>query len=424
MTVSLARAWTLVLLLAAPVLGPTAGALRAQYVPEHDPRISVPPGWDEAGFHTSQYEMRTDPTGGRNGSSCVLIRGVPGNQGFLGLMQNVEAGPYAGGRVRLVAWVKVDGATRGGRLFLRLYDRNRRRLALDNMEKRPISGSRPWRRYEVTLDVPPEAAEVAFGALLTGPGSLRVDDFALEAIGPAATDPGSLPDSPDGRRGDTSPDDTSQESDPGSTSSSPELAPGSGWLLGGSSPDDYRIELEPTGGRHGTNAASIRSITAPTRGFASLMRWIDPSAYRGKRLRLSAWVKADSVAGWAGLWMRVDRPGGRRAFAFDNMQKRPIRGTSDWRRYEVVLDVAERADRIFYGALLDGTGRIEIDDFMLEPVGPEVPVTDLLTAVPAPRNLDFDHPAPDAGSTGSGDPEKPDESAGSAEPTGSMGSGS
>jgi hypothetical protein len=90
--------------------------------------------------------------------------------------------------------------------------------------------------------------------------------------------------------------------------------------------------------------------------------------------------------------MRVDGPEGRAGLAFDNMQSRPIRGTSGWRRHEVVLDVPHDAERIYYGVLLDGQGRIEVDDFDLQPVGWEVPVTDQFAARAAPTNLDFDHP--------------------------------
>ena len=36
---------------------------------------------------------------------------------------------------------------------------------------------------------------------------------------------------------------------------------------------------------------------------------------------------------WAGLWMRVDK--GKDMVAFDNMQDRPIKGTTDWQRYYI-----------------------------------------------------------------------------------------
>ena len=56
-------------------------------------------------------------------------------------------------------------------------------------------------------------------------------------------------------------------------------------------------------------------------GFGTLMQQIDAADYRGRRVRLSGLSKAAAVAGWAGLWMRVD--GRRGVLAFDNMQSRP-----------------------------------------------------------------------------------------------------
>ena len=46
-------------------------------------------------------------------------------------------------------------------------------------------------------------------------------------------------------------------------------------------------------------------------------------------------VKSQDVVGWAGLWMRVDQ--GKDAVAFDNMQDRSIKGTTDWRHDDVIL---------------------------------------------------------------------------------------
>jgi hypothetical protein len=82
--------------------------------------------------------------------------------------------------------------------------------------------------------------------------------------------------------------------------------------------------------------------------------------------------------------------------AFDNMQDRPITGTKDWTRYEVVVDVAPEATDIAFGALLSGSGHLWIDDLAFEIVGPKVPTTGLGGTAPGetPKpaaNLDFEH---------------------------------
>ena len=80
-----------------------------------------------------------------------------------------------------------------------------------------------------------------------------------------------------------------------------------------------------------------------------------PSEYAGKRVRMSGYMKSQDVAGWAGFWFRIDGQGAR-PLAFDNMHGRAVRGTTGWKKYEIVLDVPQQATNLAYGALLDGTG--------------------------------------------------------------------
>jgi hypothetical protein len=71
--------------------------------------------------------------------------------------------------------------------------------------------------------------------------------------------------------------------------------------------------------------------------------------------------------------MRVDGAGS--LLAFDNMQNRPIKGTTDWKRYDVVLDVPPEAKALAFGLLLAGNGQIWFDDLRLEVVDRSVAVT-------------------------------------------------
>ena len=80
-------------------------------------------------------------------------------------------------------------------------------------------------------------------------------------------------------------------------------------------------------------------------------------------------IRAQAVElGWVGLWRRVDGrdagPGGM--LAFDNMHDRPVTGTTDWARHEIVLDVSEEAEAVFFGMLLNGKGTAWVDDLKLE----------------------------------------------------------
>ncbi len=50
------------------------------------------------------------------------------------------------------------------------------------------------------------------------------------------------------------------------------------------------------------------------------------------------------------------RPSRTEMVAFDNMHDRPIKGTTGWQQYEVVLDIPRDSTGISFWILLDGTG--------------------------------------------------------------------
>jgi len=139
------------------------------------------------------------------------------------------------------------------------------------------------------------------------------------------------------------------------------------WFAAGSRPQDYEMGGDPSV-EHGTaNAGFIRSKVSGIDGFGTWMTRIDPGEYLGQGIRMSAYVKTENVGDWVGLWMRVDGAANQ-LLSFDNMGSRPITGTTDWNKYEVVLDVPENSTGIFFGILLDGTGEAIVDGLQQEPV--------------------------------------------------------
>jgi hypothetical protein len=182
-----------------------------------------------------------------------------------------------------------------------------------------------------------------------------------------------------------------------STCAHAEMVP-KGWIKAGSVPQLYEVSLfKNTDGR---SAVSLRSTggksvfltePAPANPFGTLMQTIASDAYAGKRLRLTATVSADGVLGWAGLWMRVDGARGK-TLGFDNMEKHPIKGSTDPKKYSVVLDVPANAQSVSYGILLTGAGAVTLWGVRVETVGKDVPTTSGPVEEPLPtkpQNLDF-----------------------------------
>lgn len=170
------------------------------------------------------------------------------------------------------------------------------------------------------------------------------------------------------------------------------------WFKAGSDPKSYDMGIDEGAGQDGKNAATIKSTAKKIRGFGTLMQDCLPENYLGKRVRMTGMVKTKDVSDWAGLWFRVDEKRSDNPLSFDNMKDgkkdRSIKGTTDWTKYEIVLDVPLNSSNLAYGALLVGTGQIWFDKIKFEVVDNTVPTTgkDNGAMMPnkEPVNLDFE----------------------------------
>jgi len=116
-----------------------------------------------------------------------------------------------------------------------------------------------------------------------------------------------------------------------------------------------------------------REAITPARAPGNLNQSIDAVAFRGKRVRLRAAVRAEltGFGAKAQLWLRVDRQkrNNRQAMGFfDNMADRPILAR-EWAYYEIIGDVEEDAEKLVLGLLSFGVGKVWMDDVSLEIVG-------------------------------------------------------
>jgi hypothetical protein len=168
--------------------------------------------------------------------------------------------------------------------------------------------------------------------------------------------------------------------------------PPAGWLAGNveGASDDYVVGIDQAQVHSGKTSAYIRAKADDPQGFGALSQRFMAGSFRGTRLRLTGYLRVQSVEGWAGLWMRIDGADGELQ-GFDNMERRPVRGTSEWVRRQVVLNVPPNAYAIAIGALLVGTGQIWVDDFALDVVGSDVPTTVVDESLSqSPVNLKFE----------------------------------
>lgn len=148
------------------------------------------------------------------------------------------------------------------------------------------------------------------------------------------------------------------------------------WFLTGSRAPDYEVGLLPetvTYDGHRVVQLRLRSAAREPDGFGALMQSIAATRYLGRRVRFSAMARAQEVTGWGGLWLRVDGPDG--TMVLDNMQDRPLRGTTGWTEGGIVLDVPEQASELHFGTLLSGAGALDVTRLQFGEVSAEVAVT-------------------------------------------------
>jgi Peptidase family S41 len=139
-----------------------------------------------------------------------------------------------------------------------------------------------------------------------------------------------------------------------------------GWKAtspGGAPNPGYTARLTAENARQGKYCAEL-AAEGQGGAFGNLMQAFDATAYRGKRVRFRAAVRSQ---GQAQLWFRVDRKNGVVGF-FDNMGDRPIR-EQEWKYYEITGDVEPDAEKINFGVILVGGGKLWIDDASFQVLG-------------------------------------------------------
>ncbi|HCY74401.1 MAG: hypothetical protein IH620_04515 [Ignavibacterium sp.] len=165
-----------------------------------------------------------------------------------------------------------------------------------------------------------------------------------------------------------------------------------GWFSAGSNPSEYEMGIDNTNFVDGHFCAYIKSKAPKENEFGTLMQTISAENYLGKRLQISGYIKSENVNGWSGMWMRIDGENNQQ-LGFDNMRDRTIKGTTDWKKYEIVLDIPINSKTINYGVLLGSNGKVWFDNFRLDEVDKNVQVTNLIkeNKFPSqPVNLNFE----------------------------------
>ncbi|MBP9094057.1 hypothetical protein KBI23_23755 [bacterium] len=148
-----------------------------------------------------------------------------------------------------------------------------------------------------------------------------------------------------------------------------------GWQFYGLSQEHYAAAIDKEVLYKGTQSARLESVSETAPGSAGIHQMIDAANYQNLRIRFTAFIKARDVEERCGLHLSVST----RSYPTerDDMSNRPLKGTTDWQQFSVVVNVSKDSRRINYGVILAGPGTVWIDAAALEVVGDDVASTNI-----------------------------------------------
>jgi RNA polymerase sigma factor (sigma-70 family) len=244
-----------------------------------------------------------------------------------GLGEGDQLDALRGKRVRLSGWIKTANASNWGGMQMVVLSADEKVLALDDMGDRPIHGTTDWQQCSIVSDIPREAAKISFRAFLRGGGELWCDDVQFDAV---STD---VP-----------------------------ITDNQRWHVWSQTAPKYTAALDPSVMHDGHPSLHVESSTAK-RGDFGCYDHSDrsPEQYRGRTIRVTAWMKCENVVKDAGIWIRVLGPRDQYIAGEVAPARRQLHGTADWQQYSVTTFVPAEARVVDWGFVMDAAGKFWVD---------------------------------------------------------------
>jgi hypothetical protein len=153
-----------------------------------------------------------------------------------------------------------------------------------------------------------------------------------------------------------------------------------GWAATETVPHEYRVGTDHRVVHSGKASLFLRSLVAKPTGVVMVSQQFASTAYQGRRVRVSAFLRSERVARDAELWLIAPDSAG------DGGERAAVRGTTPWKRYELVMEVPADAGSVGFWLTMSGAGTLWADDFRFEQVSSAVPLTKTRRQ---PENLGF-----------------------------------
>ncbi|UJW85941.1 glyoxalase superfamily protein [Devosia sp. SL43] len=156
--------------------------------------MPMPEGWVNGSVRSDGFfRMGLDP----DHPGCAVIESTPiadhtTESQFGTMSQSISAEPYRGASIRVACQLSSEHLDGAGTMWLRIDSQRVTALRFSNlleMKDVPLTGTRDWADYTITMDVPDESASVHYGFLLQGRGLLRARNFSVERVETVAAPP-------------------------------------------------------------------------------------------------------------------------------------------------------------------------------------------------------------------------------------------
>jgi hypothetical protein len=155
---------------------------------EQGGRGGNPEGW-AAHQHAgpTAYTFTVDRTTKHSGDASMRIRNLR-PEVYGSITQSVPAAPHLGKTLRFSVWLRSDGVVgndfgKGATPLLQAMVGGSPAVSA-SFDVAAIAGTMEWVRREVVIEVPSAAESIEIGVMLTGSGTVWLDDAVLEAAAP------------------------------------------------------------------------------------------------------------------------------------------------------------------------------------------------------------------------------------------------
>ncbi len=172
-----------------------------------DARNSVPQFWKLASSSFGStvgdvIELSSDYQQVWDGSASARLRPkrIIDPRETAGIVQLIDAGFFAGNRVRYSGYLQIEGQSgiepSSAFLWIRADNADGKLVAFQNTIGRFQLQNSAWQEIEIVIDIPVEASVIFYGASLLGNGSVWIDSLSLNKVTestPATSTPDARP---------------------------------------------------------------------------------------------------------------------------------------------------------------------------------------------------------------------------------------